>query len=58
MPPTTIAIILTMEYIFAAGFAVIFANESLTIKTLIGGAMVIAAMYLIIWVEGREKITT
>ncbi len=58
MPPTTIAIILTMEYIFAAGFAVIFANESLTVKTLIGGAMVIAAMYLIIWAEGREKITT
>jgi drug/metabolite transporter (DMT)-like permease len=57
MPPTTIAIILTMEYIFAAGFAVIFSHESLTTKTLFGGAMVISAMYLIIWAEGREKIT-
>lgn len=57
MPPTTVAIIMTMEYIFAAGFAVIFSHESLTTKTLIGGAMVISAMYLIIWAEGREKIT-
>ena len=57
MPPTTIAIILTMEYIFAAGFAVIFSHESLTLRTLSGGSMVIAAMYLIIWAEGREKIS-
>lgn len=57
MPPTTIAIILTMEYIFAAGFAVVFSHESLTLRTLIGGSMVIAAMYLIIWAEGREKIS-
>ena len=57
MPPTTIAIILTMEYIFAAGFAVVFSHESLTLRTLSGGSMVIAAMYLIIWAEGREKIS-
>ncbi len=57
MPPTTIAIILTMEYIFAAGFAVVFSHESLTMRTLSGGSMVIAAMYLIIWAEGREKIS-
>ena len=57
MPPTTIAIILTMEYLFAAGFAVVFSHESLTMRTLSGGSMVIAAMYLIIWAEGREKIS-
>ncbi len=57
IPSTTIAVILTMEYIFAAGFAVIFSHEVLTARTLIGGALVITAMYAIIWATGREKIT-
>jgi drug/metabolite transporter (DMT)-like permease len=56
MPATTIAIILTMEYIFAAALAVIFSHETLTLKIILGGGMVIGAMYLIIWAEGREKI--
>jgi drug/metabolite transporter (DMT)-like permease len=55
MPGTSVAILLTMEYIFAAVFAVIFAHESFSRKILLGGSMVISAMYLIIWSEGRQK---
>ncbi|MEI6648179.1 MAG: DMT family transporter [Actinomycetes bacterium] len=56
IPATTIAVILTMEYIFAAVFAVIFSHEVLTTRTLIGGTLLIFAMYAIIWATGREKI--
>lgn len=56
MNPTTIGIILTMEYIFAAAGAVAIAHEQLTLRTLLGGALVISAMYVIIWADGREKI--
>jgi drug/metabolite transporter (DMT)-like permease len=55
MEATTIGIILTSEYIFAAIFAAIFAKEHLTSRTLIGGALVMGAMYLLIWVDGRPK---
>lgn len=57
MAPTTVAVILTMEVVFAAIFGIAFAHESLTVKTGIGGLMVIVAMYTIIWSEGREKIS-
>ena len=56
MAPTTVAVILTMEIVFAAIFGILFAHESMTSKTAAGGAMVMVAMYLIIWAEGREKI--
>ena len=55
MQPTTIGIILTSEYIFAAIFAAIFAKELITAKTLIGGALVMGAMYMLIWVDGRPE---
>ena len=57
MAPTTVAVILTMEVVFAAIFGIAFAHESLTVKTGIGGLMVIVAMYTIIWSESREKIS-
>lgn len=57
MAATTVAVILTMEVVFAAIFGITFAHESLTLKTGIGGVMVIVAMYTIIWSEVREKIS-
>jgi len=57
MAATTVAVILTMEVVFAAIFGVAIAHESLTTKTAIGGLMVVVAMYAIIWSEGREKIS-
>ncbi len=57
MAPTTVAVILTMEVVFAALFGIAFAHEPLTLKTALGGGAVMIAMYLIIWAEGREKIS-
>lgn len=53
---TSTGIILTMEYIFAALFGVWFGHESLTLRVIIGGSLVISAMYIIISDEGRERI--
>jgi drug/metabolite transporter (DMT)-like permease len=47
LPATRAAVIMTMEPVFAAGFAVGFGNESLTLRMLFGGALVLAAMYLV-----------
>lgn len=51
MPATTVAVVLTMEVVFAAWFSVWFGHETMTTKVLIGGLMVVAAMYLIILTE-------
>jgi drug/metabolite transporter (DMT)-like permease len=45
---TKVAVILTMEVVFAALFAVIFGGESLTLQVGVGGAFVLSAMYLIV----------
>jgi len=47
MSSTRAAIIMTLEPVFAAFFAVLFGGESLTVRMLIGGALVLAAMYLV-----------
>lgn len=52
MTATKVAVILTMEVVFAALFAVIFGGESLTAKALIGGVMVLTAMFMIVLKEG------
>jgi drug/metabolite transporter (DMT)-like permease len=44
---TRAAIIMTMEPVFAAFFAVLFGGEGLTVRMLIGGAFVLTAMYLV-----------
>lgn len=51
MSPTKVAVILTMEVVFAALFAVIFGGESLTTKALFGGVMVLTAMFMIVLKE-------
>lgn len=48
---TKVAVIMTMEVVFAALFAVIFGGETLTFKVLIGGAMVLTAMFMIVLKE-------
>ena len=47
MPATRAAIVMTLEPVFAAGFAVAFGGESLTVRMLFGGSLVLAAMYLV-----------
>ncbi|XVX18831.1 DMT family transporter [Actinomycetota bacterium] len=44
---TRAAIIMTLEPVFAAGFAVALGGESLTWRMLVGGLLVLAAMYLV-----------
>ena len=47
MSATRAAIVMTLEPVFAAGFAVAFGGESLDWRMLIGGALVLAAMYTV-----------
>jgi drug/metabolite transporter (DMT)-like permease len=47
LSPTRAAIVMTMEPVFAAGFAVTFGNDALTWRMVVGGALVLAAMYLV-----------
>ena len=53
MSPTKVAVILTMEVVFAAIFALIFGGERLTVQSSIGGVMVVTAMYLIVMKEEK-----
>ena len=47
LPATRAAIIMTVEPVFAASFAVTFGDESLTARMLLGGALVLTAMYAV-----------
>lgn len=51
MSATKVAVILTMEVVFAAIFALAFGGESLTVKALFGGLMVLTAMFMIVLKE-------
>jgi drug/metabolite transporter (DMT)-like permease len=55
MPPTRAAIIMTMEPVFAAFFAVLLGGELLTGRMVVGGALVLAAM-LLVELAPRRKI--
>jgi drug/metabolite transporter (DMT)-like permease len=46
LAPTRAAIIMTMEPVFAGAFAVALGGESLTPRLVLGGGLVLAAMYL------------
>ncbi len=46
--PTKVAVILTMEVVFAALFAVIFGGEIIRLQTLLGGLLVLSAMFAIV----------
>lgn len=53
MSPTKVAVILTMEVVFAALFALIFGGERLTVQSSIGGVMVVTAMYVLVIKEEK-----
>jgi drug/metabolite transporter (DMT)-like permease len=46
LPPTRAAIIMSMEPVFAALFAVLFGGESATIRMVVGGLLVLTAMVM------------
>ena len=50
---TKVAVILTMEVVFAALFAILLGGERLTLQTAIGGNLVVVAMYLIVLKEQK-----
>lgn len=54
LPPTRAAIIMTMEPVFAAFFAVLLGGESVTTRMAVGGTMVLAAMLLVELVPRRK----
>lgn len=53
MTATKVAVILTMEVVFAALFAIIFGNEKLSIAHATGGLLMVVAMYLIVLKEAK-----
>ena len=55
MTPTKVAVILTMEVVFAAVFAVLFGGESLTLQAFVGGILVLIAMFAIV-IKGEESV--
>jgi len=57
LPATRAAIVMTLEPVFAAGFAVGLGGESLTARMLLGGAMVLAAMYTVELIGRRADLS-
>ena len=55
LAPTRTAIIMSMEPVFAAFFAVVLGGEQATLRTVIGGLMVLAAM-LVVELLPRRKV--
>jgi drug/metabolite transporter (DMT)-like permease len=51
MSSTKVAVILTMEVVFAALFAVLLGGEKLTLQIALGGTLVVTAMYFIVLAE-------
>ena len=56
LPPTRAAIIMSMEPVFAAGFAVLLGGEAVTGRLVLGGLMVLAAMLLVELLPRRRVI--
>lgn len=48
MTTTKVAVILTMEVVFAAIFAIVFGGETLTLQKAVGGVLVVIAMFVIV----------
>ncbi|CAB4529973.1 unannotated protein [freshwater metagenome] len=51
MTATKVAVILTMEVVFAAFFAIVFGGETLTLRAGLGGVLVMLAMFMIVLKE-------
>ncbi|CAB4335342.1 unannotated protein [freshwater metagenome] len=56
MTPTKVAVILTMEVVFAAVFALLFGGESLTAQAFFGGVLVVIAMFIIVTMGEEKKV--
>ncbi|WP_258236380.1 DMT family transporter [Nocardioides campestrisoli] len=56
LPPTRAAIIMSMEPVFAAGFAVLLGGEAVTGRLVLGGLMVLSAMLLVELLPRRRVI--
>lgn len=57
LPATRAAIVMTLEPVFAAAFAVTLGGESMTARMLLGGALVLAAMYTVELIGRRSDLT-
>ena len=57
LPATRAAIVMTLEPVFAAGFAVALGGESMTLRMFLGGAMVLAAMYTVELIGRRDDLS-
>ncbi len=58
MPATRAAIIMTTEPVFAAGFAVALGGDLLTWRMLVGGALVLGAMFLVELMPSVARVRT
>lgn len=57
LPATRAAIVMTLEPVFAAGFAVGLGGETLTVRMALGGAMILVAMYTVELVGRRTDVS-
>lgn len=55
MDPSRVAIILTGEIVFAAAIAVAVGQEVLSLRTVIGGVLIVLAMLIVEWPDKRTK---
>lgn len=53
---TKAAVIMTMEVVFSALFAVTFGHETVELRKWIGGILVVVSMYVIVFHESSEKV--
>ncbi len=49
MEASRVAVILTLEVVFTAVIAVLVGQETLTLKTIIGGGLIVLAMFIVEW---------
>jgi drug/metabolite transporter (DMT)-like permease len=55
MDASRVAIILTSEVVFAAAIAVMVGQEELLLKTIVGGALMIASMLVAEWPSRKNS---
>ncbi len=58
MDASRVAVILTLEVVFAAIVAVAVGQEVLAIKTVVGGALIVVAMFVVEWPTRKPKVPT
>ncbi|HWU77951.1 MAG TPA: DMT family transporter [Rhodanobacter sp.] len=54
LPATRAAIVMTSEPVFAAAFAVLLGSDVLSWRMLVGGGLILAAMYLVELMPGKD----